>query len=78
MDKSQDYYFNGSWPVSTLDGEPSIAAGSLLVTVESDGGALLTGSIGPSGAPQEECEHFQYSLSSEEARRLGAILSGRP
>lgn len=78
MDESQDFYFDGSWPVSTLDGEPSIAEGSLMVTVEPDGGALLTGSIGPTGAPPEECEHFQYSLSAQEARRLGAILSNRP
>jgi len=71
----EELHISGSWPVSTIDQIPSVVSGSLLVTRDPDGAALLTGTVGAPGAPPEDCEHFQFVLSPGDVRRLIDFLS---
>ena len=66
-----------SWPVSTIDGEPSIARGSMDVYRRPDGSYFLSTSVGPPGGAPEEHEYGEFVLSAENAAALGAALSGR-
>lgn len=62
------------WPVSTIDGVPSIQHGSMDVIRNRDGSVLLNGSIGRDGAPPEDHEYFQFLLEPHHTQQLIRFL----
>jgi hypothetical protein len=64
-----------TWPATSMEGEPSIQSGSMLITRDPDGSALLTGMIGAVGVRAEDCVHFQFPLDPHHVQALLAFLS---
>jgi hypothetical protein len=65
-----------SWPGTTIDGEPRVASGILALSRSPDGALLLNLTVGPAGAPPEECDHVEFPLSAASAGALRAALPG--
>lgn len=63
-----------SWPVSTLDGEPSLTRGSLVIAREPGGGFLLAVSAGDENFP--EGDEVQFPLSAAHALLVQRALGG--
>lgn len=63
-----------AWPVSTIDGEPSLTSGSLTLTQYPSGDFLLVVSAGDEHFP--EGDEIQFPLSVAHAQLLTRALSG--
>jgi len=63
-----------TWPVSTIDGEPSLTSGMLVVLREPGGDFLLSVSAGDENFP--DCDEIQFPLSAEHARLVQRALAG--
>ena len=62
------------WPVSTIDGEPSLTRGTLTVASESGGGVLLVVSCGDESFPDNL--EVQFPLSSTQSALVARALGG--
>lgn len=65
-----------TWPVSTLDGEPSLTRGSLVIFREPGGDFLLSVSAGDERFP--DGEEVQFPLSTAHAELVQRALAGEP
>lgn len=63
-----------TWPVSTIDGEPSLTRGSLVISRESGGGFLLSVSAGDENFP--DVDEVQFPLSQVHAQLVQRALTG--
>lgn len=63
-----------SWPVSTVDGEPSLTSGSLQVAREPGGDFLLCVSAGDENFPNGD--EIQFLLSAAHAQLVRRALAG--
>jgi hypothetical protein len=63
-----------TWPVSTIDGEPSLTRGSLEVIREPGGDFLLSVSAGDENFP--DGDEIQFPLSAAHARLVQRALAG--
>jgi hypothetical protein len=75
---SDPLLFENSWPVSTIDGIPSIAHGILDLTCRPDGSVSMSLGVGSVGAAPEECEYTEFVFSPEQADTLAQVLVTRP
>lgn len=72
-----ELWINDTWPASTIDGDPRMVSGSLMLTHGESGQLLMYLTVGLSGAPQTECTHVEFPLSEQHAAALGHALLGR-
>ncbi|MGJ9424822.1 hypothetical protein ACHABX_03140 [Nesterenkonia halotolerans] len=63
-----------TWPVSTIDGEPSLTRGSLVINRDLGGGFLLSVTAGDEDFP--DGDEIQFPLSAEHALLVQRALSG--
>jgi hypothetical protein len=63
-----------SWPVSTIDGEPSLTRGTLEVVTQRGGGLLLVISAGDEVWPDNS--EIQFPLSTAQAALVARALGG--
>ncbi|OAN41101.1 MULTISPECIES: hypothetical protein [Microbacterium] len=63
-----------TWPVSTIDGEPSLTSGSLTITQYPSGDFLLMVSAGDEHFP--DGAEIQFPVSAEHAQLVKRALSG--
>jgi hypothetical protein len=64
-----------SWPGTTIDGEPGIVSGILMVSRAAGGEFLLNLSVGPAEGGPEDSDYVEFPLSREDARAVAAALS---
>ncbi|OCC17804.1 hypothetical protein AS590_05940 [Prescottella equi] len=72
---ADELHLRGSWPASTIGGEPAIQELSLSVDRDDDGSAVFTGMIGHPASRQEDCEHFQFVLDPDQVNELSRFFS---
>lgn len=74
MDEQETLWLSLSWPVSTIDGEPSLTKGSLTISNQPGGGHLLCVTSG------DECHpdgvEVQFPLSAEHGELVRRALAG--
>jgi len=63
-----------SWPVSTIDGEPSLTRGTLEVVTQRGGGLVLVISAGDEMWPDNS--EIQFPLSEAQAALVARALGG--
>lgn len=63
-----------TWPVSTIDGEPSLTSGSLEIVREPGGDFLLCVSAGDENFP--DGDEIQFPLSAVHAELVRRALAG--
>ncbi|GAA3310859.1 hypothetical protein [Nonomuraea dietziae] len=66
---------NESWPATTIDGEPGLVSGLLVVSRAANGEFQLNLSVGPHGGAPEECEYVEFPLSAAHAQASRDALS---
>lgn len=74
MDHDETLRLSLSWPVSTIDGKPSLTRGSLTVSRQPGGGYLLYVTSGDENFP--DGDEIQFPLSEQHANLLKGALSG--
>ena len=72
---ADELHFRGSWPASTIGGEPAIQELSMTVDRDDDGSAMFTGMIGDPDSRPEDCEHFQFLLDPDQVKELSAFFA---
>ena len=63
-----------SWPGTTIDGDPRIVSGMLLVSRAAGGEFLLNLSVGPPYGVPEDFTYLEFPLSPDDARALRGSL----
>ncbi|RAN98247.1 hypothetical protein [Micromonospora noduli] len=75
---SDPLIFENTWPASTIDAIPSVVHGNLDLTCDPDGSVFMSFSVGPVGAPPEDCEYTEFVFSPTQADTLATFLASRP